>query len=105
MNYVLLFITAMLFVFLRAFQQKNVAGLYYKMAVVTSYLLAVTEVTMVITVVGLGWSSIVVVGTGGAIGVVLAMKYHSTLIGLMEALAIKLEANNRFKKKGFQDER
>ena len=66
-------------VFLRAFQQQNVAHRWYGWAVTTSYAMAVAEVGLVLTVVDIGWPAVPWVGTGGAIGVVAAIAVHRWL--------------------------
>ncbi len=63
-------------VFLRAMQQQNVIHGRYKSAALTSYLIALAEVGVVLIVVQKGWPAVPWVGTGGAIGVVLAMYVH-----------------------------
>lgn len=63
-------------VFLRAIQQQNVIHGQYLLAAVTPYAIAVAEVATVLWVVSVGWASIPWVGTGGAIGVTLAMFVH-----------------------------
>ena len=68
-------------VFLRAVQQMNVVGGHYLAAVITPYGIApygiaAAEVAMVLWVVDAGWSAVPWVGTGGAIGVVIAMRVH-----------------------------
>ena len=60
-------------VFFKGIQQQNVIGGKYKSALCTSYLMALFEVAVVSTIVSSGWSSIVPIGTGGALGVVAAM--------------------------------
>jgi uncharacterized membrane protein len=67
-------------VFFKGIQQQNVIGGKYKHAFFTSYLMALFEVAVVSTVVVVGWSSIVPIGTGGALGIITAMyifrRYH-----------------------------
>lgn len=63
-------------VFLRAMQQQNVIHGRYKWAAMTSYLIAIAEVGVVLVVVKKGWPAVPWVGTGGAIGVTLAMLTH-----------------------------
>ena len=63
-------------VFLRAMQQQNVIHGRYKSDALTSYLIALAEVGVVLIVVQKGWPAVPWVGTGGAIGVVLAMYVH-----------------------------
>lgn len=66
-------------VFLRAIQQLNVLHHNIKLAAVTSYLIAMAEVTSLLSVVAVGWASVPFVGTGGALGVVAAMITHKKL--------------------------
>lgn len=63
-------------VFLRAIQQQNVIHGRFKMAAATSYLIAIAEVAVVLIVVSKGWPAVPWVGTGGALGVTLAMYAH-----------------------------
>lgn len=63
-------------VFLRAMQQQHVIHRQYWHAAVTPYALAIAEVATVLLVVDKGWTAIPWVGTGGAIGVTLAMWAH-----------------------------
>lgn len=63
-------------VFLRAIQQQNVIHARYKLAALTSYLIAIAEVGVVLIVVKTGWPAVPWVGTGGALGVTLAMWSH-----------------------------
>jgi len=71
----LVFATAFL-VALRAFQSQNVIHGNYRLAVLTSFGMAVGEITLILNVVNIGWGSAIWVGTGGAIGVCLAMYTH-----------------------------
>jgi len=73
---ILLLIVTALLVFLRAFQSQNIVHGFYWWAIGTSYIMAIGEVAVVLFVVDKGWASIPWVGTGGAIGVVLAMYVH-----------------------------
>lgn len=63
-------------VFLRAMQQQNVIHRQYVWAAITPYALAVAEVATVLWVVDTGWPAIPWIGTGGALGVTLAMFTH-----------------------------
>lgn len=74
-------IAAAALVFARALQQLNVTGGHYLAAAGTSYLIALTEVTVILMAVQTGWSSIPWIGTGGAIGVTSAMLMHKHTIG------------------------
>ena len=60
-------------VFFKGIQQQNVIGGKYKHAFFTSYLMALFEVAVVSTIVVSGWSSVIPIGTGGALGIVAAM--------------------------------
>jgi len=82
----LIFATAFL-VALRAFQSQNVIHGNYKLAVLTSYGMAIGEITLILNVVNIGWGSAVWVGTGGAIGVCLAMYGHRKFVQKMPATA------------------
>lgn len=68
-------------VFLRAIQQQNVIHGHYAMAAITPYFIAIAEVATVLWVVQIGWAAIPWVGTGGAIGVTLAMIIHRRIFG------------------------
>lgn len=70
-------------VFLRAIQQLNVLHSHFKLAAATSYLIAIAEVTSLLSVVAVGWSAVPWVGTGGAFGVVSAMMTHKKLRELL----------------------
>ena len=63
-------------IFLRAMQQQHVIHGQFIAAAFTPYMIACAEVTSVLLVVHKGWSSIPWVGTGGALGVTLAMWTH-----------------------------
>jgi len=75
----LIFATAFL-VAMRAFQSQNVIHGHYKLAIVTSYAMAIGEITLILNVVTIGWDSAIWVGTGGAIGVCLAMLAHRKFV-------------------------
>jgi len=77
---IILLLATTVMVFLRALQQQNVIHGYYKWAAVTSYALAVMEVSVIYTIASVGYSSILWVGTGGAIGVTLSMYVHRRYI-------------------------
>ena len=69
-------IAAFFLVFIRAIQQQNVIHERYKSAALTSYLMACADVFIVLLVVDRGWPVIPWIGTGGALGVTLAMYSH-----------------------------
>jgi hypothetical protein len=65
---------------LRAFQNQNVIHGNYKLAAVTSYGIAIGEITLIINVINIGWASVFWVGTGGVIGVCTAMYLHRRFV-------------------------
>ena len=71
-----IFVATASLVFLRAIQQQNVIHGHYWLAACTSYAIACAEVAVVLWVVHIGWSAILPMGTGGAVGVTLAMAVH-----------------------------
>jgi hypothetical protein len=81
-------------VFFRALQQLNVTGGHYIAAGVTSYAIACAEVSVILLAIRLGWWSIPWMGTGGAIGVMLAMSMHARTIGRRRVAAQTHGANN-----------
>jgi len=78
-NYAIIMAATALLVFMRAVQQLNVMHGHYIMAAITPYFIACGEVASVLYVVKTGWSAVPFVGTGGAIGVTLAMVLHKKL--------------------------
>lgn len=68
-------------VFLRGMQQQNVIHGHYVWAAITPYAIAAAEVASVVWVVQTGWQAIPWVGTGGAMGVTLAMYVHRRMRG------------------------
>jgi len=66
-------------VFLRAWQQQNVIHGWYAWAAVTSYGIAIADVSVVIGVVNNGLNAALWVGTGGALGVTTAMMLHKRM--------------------------
>ncbi len=79
----ILLLSTMLLVFLRAFQQLNVIHHHMILAGCTSYGIAIAEVAVVLNVIDLGWWSVPWMGTGGAVGVMLAMVFHKQLRGIL----------------------
>ena len=73
------FLIAFVGTFLRGFQHKNVIGNHYRAAFFTSYLMAAFDVLSVTLTVYGGLWMIPFVGTGAAVGIVLAMHLHSRL--------------------------
>ena len=70
------FVATASLVFLRAIQQQNVIHGHNWLAAGTSYVIALAEVAVVLWVVRTGWSAVLPMGTGGAMGVTLAMLVH-----------------------------
>lgn len=69
------------FVFLKAFQQRNVAFDHYWPVVPLSVLMAATEVYVIATVVRIGYDPALVlgVGVGGGAGCLVAMLLHKRI--------------------------
>lgn len=80
MQYLILVFATAILVGLRAFQSQNVIHGNYALAVFTSYGLAIGEITLIIHVVDIGYQAAVWVGTGGAIGVTIAMFMHRKFV-------------------------
>ena len=76
----LLFAVTFLRVFLLAFQTKNVTGNHYLSAVLTSPLIAATDVAIILMAVDVGWWSIPWVAGGGMLGVTSAMRAHNRMM-------------------------
>ena len=66
------------FVFLKAFQQRNVAFDHYGWILPTSMLMATAEVYVIAVIVRVGYDPLLVisVGCGGGLGCLLAMVVH-----------------------------
>ena len=69
------------FVFLKAFQQRNVAFDHYWPVVPISWLMFSAEAYVVVTIAGRGWDILFVgaVGTCAGLGAILAMLLHSRM--------------------------
>lgn len=72
-------LASFVFVFLKAFQQRNVTGLHYRPVVPISILMAATEVYVIATVVRVGYDPALVlgVGCGAGTGAMAAMYLHN----------------------------
>jgi len=66
-------------VFLLAFQQQNVFHQYKWWAAGTSYGIALADVIVVLGVVDKGLEAVPYIGTGGAVGVVMAIVRHKRI--------------------------
>lgn len=66
------------YVFVRAFQQRNVAGSHYWWVIPTSYAMAVLDVFIVVFIAHAGWHWQVVLanGTGGCCGALAGIFLH-----------------------------
>lgn len=82
MTYLVLFFSALLYVALRAFQQRNVTMDNYGLVVPTSMLMSAVDAYLMINVVKNGWSIplVIAVGLGGGIGCIFAMKFHKRFV-------------------------
>jgi hypothetical protein len=80
--YVFLFLSSLLYVGLRSFQQRNVTNDNYGWVVPTSVCMAAVDAALMLTVVKQGWSLPLVlsVGIGGGIGCIVAMKFHKRYV-------------------------
>lgn len=85
MTHLLLFSANFGFIFLKAFQSRNVAHLHYWSVVPLSLLLAMSEVFMISTIAILGiqstldWHHVVALAIGGGIGCMLSMYTHDKI--------------------------
>ena len=84
MDVILAAIAYFVFVFFKAFQQRNVAFMHYRWILPISYAMSLTEV-LVISVVamkavdGFSWELVYLglgIGTGGGLGAIVAMNLH-----------------------------
>ena len=71
------------FVFLKAFQQRNVAGSHYLPVIPTSLAMAATEVYVIAVIVRLGYDPYLVasIGIGAGLGATAAMYAHDKIFG------------------------
>jgi hypothetical protein len=77
-----------IFVFFKAFQQRNVMGLHYHWVIPISYAMATTEVFIISLVAyeaskGISWDLLwfaLTIGTGGGLGAVVSMWMHHKYI-------------------------
>jgi hypothetical protein len=74
-------LASFIFVFLKAFQQRNVAFDHYWPVIPISILMAATEVYVISSVVFLGYSIALVlcIGVGAGTGAVIAMRVHNSI--------------------------
>ena len=78
-----LFAASFMFVFLKAFQQRNVAFDKYRWVLPTSMAMAAAEVYVIATIVTTGYSVLAVLGmgTGAGAGALIAMHLHGKYVG------------------------
>lgn len=104
MEYLIAGIAYFVFVFFKAFQQRNVAFLHYKLILPTSYLLASTEVfvyaLITFSVIKAGGLTpellwyVFAVGTGGGLGAMLGMKLHDLITPVSRGQKVKIGGTN-----------
>jgi hypothetical protein len=84
---ILVFAGQFLNVFVRAFQQRNVAHLHYKWVMPTSAVFALGDMVVILSVVAVGPSltTWLALAMGGGLGCLLSMKTHERLVGKSEA--------------------
>ena len=77
-----MFAAVFCYVFVRAFQQRNVAFAHYWWMVPTSYLMAMLDVFIIVFVAQSGWHIPIVLanGTGGALGALCAVFLHKRFV-------------------------
>jgi len=80
-TYAALALASFVFVFLKAFQQRNVAFNHYLAVIPTSLLMAVVEVFTIATLAAEGWNIIIVLAVGLASGggALTAMALHNRM--------------------------
>lgn len=82
MIYLLAFVAAFVFIFLKAFQQLNVVHKQYLWILPTSMLMAVCEVYVIVATASNGWGWIVlVIGLGSGLGALTSMWVHGRITG------------------------
>lgn len=78
MTYFLLFLANFVFIFMKAFQQRNVSGAHYFAILPTSFALAATEVYIIVQVVakGIDLGAVLALGLAGGLGSMTAVFFH-----------------------------
>jgi len=77
---VILFVSTFAAVFLLSFQQQNVVGGHYALAFITSIGIAIAQFSMFKGVIAADWTGAIMMGLGGACGVMLSMWTHRKLV-------------------------
>lgn len=80
-THLLAFLISFIAIGMKAFQQKNVTGHHYKLVVITSYVMTLTDVIFIGLVVRHGWDLVLSSGTGAALGMISAMFLHNRYVG------------------------
>lgn len=78
--YLAAFLASLIGTGLKAFQQKNIIGDHFRLVVLTSYFIAIADVTSIGLIAHNGWTMFLPVGTGAGIGMVFGMKFHTRFI-------------------------
>ena len=79
MIYITAFFVPLIYVFLRVFQQRNVAHKEILSMVLTSFGITAFEILSITLIVSKGWELFVPLGAGGAVGSVAAVYFHDYL--------------------------
>ena len=79
MVFLLQFVVSLVAVFFKGFQHQNVIGGNYKAAFGVSYIMAAFDVLIVTLVIEVGYWSILTVGAGASVGIVLSMYIYRKL--------------------------
>ena len=79
-THILAFCVSFIAIGLKGFQQKNVVGHHLRAAVITSYVMTVTDIAFIGLVAAHGWGLVVSSGTGAALGMLAAMVFHGRLV-------------------------
>jgi amino acid transporter len=87
MHYILIALASLVFVFLKSWQQRNVAFNCYKWIVPTSFAMALIEVYVVAAIAmnGFGLKLVLAMGTGASLGCLAATFLHTKYISIKDA--------------------
>ena len=80
-NFFLIVLATFFAAFSRALQNQNIVAGNYVPAMVVPFLIAASDVGIIVGVVSTGWSAVVPMGIGGAFGAVSAMVLHRRVWG------------------------
>jgi hypothetical protein len=84
-THLLAFAVSFIAIGMKAFQQKNVTGHHYKLVVITSYVMTLTDIIFIGLVAQHGWELAPSSGTGAALGMISAMALHKRFVGEKDA--------------------